>query len=467
MVALGFLASAVEHSNITSIGKTLDPSVCIANREIPDVVPVKKHARLPRHTNFNTNFTTEKPMNIDHFFNAARIDHQELAKPPGRSSSETPSATRAYRWVATTVAVGLAVLSIPAAGVGAVTTGGASRTVESGGSIQAVIDASPAGTRIRIKAGTYREQLLIAKDRITLDADAGTVLLPPATLTSNGCTGMAVLGRVATAPPANAGICVVGDVTFGAWEAVFQHKPVTETKRAVTGVTVSGFEIRGFGVGIALAGAPKALVEKNYIVSGGPFAIVTSAAPNSTIRGNQLINPIQAPSIIGLCLEGSDNSSVTRNEISGFIFGICLASSHALIAGNRLVDNHTGLFINPGYEDIELRHNLIDRNNRVEPGAPQLPTGFGVIIGGARDVRVFGNDVTNNIAAGIAMRDNSPTVVPSKISVRLNRITGNGLDPNGNPYPGAFDVIDLSSGSDIVFEHNRCARSQPASLCES
>ena len=407
-----------------------------------------------------------------------RPNHQELAKPPGRSSSETPSATRAHRWVATTVAVGLAVVSIPAVGVGAVTTGGTSRTVESGESIQAVIDASPAGTRIRIKAGTYREQLLVTKDRITLDADAGTVLLPPATLTSNGCTGMAVLGRVATAPPANAGICVLGDVTFGAWEAIFQHKPVTETKRAVTGVTVSGFEIRGFGVGIALAGAPKALVEKNYIVSGGQLALVTSAAPNSTIRGNQLINPIQSPSVIGLCLEGSDNSSVTRNEISGFIFGVCLASSQVLVAGNRLLDNHTGLYINPRYEDIEVRHNVIDRNNRVEPGAPQLRTGTGVVIEGARDVRVFGNDITNNTsdnlakgfpfgAAGIVIRDTSPTVVASKISIRLNRITNNGLDPNGNPYPGAFDVINLSSGSDISVEHNRCASSRPAALCES
>jgi parallel beta-helix repeat protein len=382
-----------------------------------------------------------------------------------------------WRFVATTAALGLALASIHSVTAEAAAGGSASRIVEAGESIQAAIDASPPGAHIRIKAGSYREQLLITKDRITLDADAGTILRPPTTLVANGCTGMTVLGRVATAPPANAGICVSGEVTFGAWEAIFQHKPVIETKRAVTGVTVSGFDIAGFGVGIALAGTPKALVEKNYIVSGGQFAIVTSAAPNSIVRGNQLVNPIQSPSVIGICLEGSAYSTLTRNDISGFINGICLASSHVVLAGNRLVDNHVGLFVDPGYEDIEVRHNVIDRNNRVEPGATQLRTGTGMIIEGARDVRVFGNDITNNTsdnlakglplgAAGIIIRDASPTVVASKISIRLNRITGNGLDPNGNLYRGAFDVINLSIGTEFNFEHNWCASSRPLGLCD-
>lgn len=379
--------------------------------------------------------------------------------------------------MATTVALGLGLASMSTTSAHAAAGGSASRIVEAGDSIQAVIDASAAGTHIRVKAGTYREQLVITKDRITLDADAGAILRPPTMLTPNGCTGMTVLGRVAAAPPANAGICVIGDVTFGAWVAIFQHKPVTETKRAVTDVTVRGFAIEGFGVGIALAGTPNALIEKNHIVSGGQFAIVTSAAPNSVVRGNQLVNPIQSSSVIGICLEGSDYSTLTRNEISGFINGICLASSHVVVAGNQLVDNHVGLFIDPGYEDIEVRHNVMDRNNRVEPGAPLLRTGTGMIIEGARDVRVFGNDITNNTsdnlakglplgAAGIIIRDAAPTFVSSKISIRLNRITGNGLDPNAKPYPGAFDVINLSLGTNINVEHNRCASSRPAGLCD-
>ena len=175
-------------------------------------------------------------------------------------------------------------------------------------------------------------------------------------------------------------------------------------------------------------------------------------------------------------IEGSDRSSLTRNDISGFINGICLASSHAVIAGNRLVDNHFGLYIDPGIEDIEVRHNLIDRNNRVEARAPQLRTGTGIMIEGARDVRAFGNMITNNTAdnlangiplgaAGIIVRDSSPTVLASNISVRFNTITGNGLSADGVVYPGGSDVINIATGSSVAIEYNVCGTSRPAALC--
>ena len=392
----------------------------------------------------------------------------------GSSSGEW--ARNRVRIIVAGLGVSLAALTAPIA-ADAQSTRSATRVVEPGESIQAAIDASAAGTQIRVKAGTYREQLVITKDGISLDGDAGARLIPPATLVANGCTGIAVLGRVATAPPAHAGICVIGDVVFGAWDAVVQHKPVTETKRAVSDVRVTGFDVEGFQVGIALAGTPRALLAKNYIVAGGPFAVVTSAAPDSVVRGNQMINPAATPSVIGICLEGSDRSSITRNEISGFINGICLASSHILVGGNQLFDNHVGLYIDPGYEDIEVRHNVITRNNRIEPAAPNLRTGTGIAIEAARNVRVFGNEITGNTsdniarglpigAAGVVVRDTSPTVVASNISVRLNNITGNGLDPAGVPYPGAFDVIVISAGSGITIEHNRCTSSRPAGLCE-
>ena len=380
----------------------------------------------------------------------------------------------AGRWVATWAGVGLALVAMP---VAAQTQAPASVTVvEPGELIQTAINSSQPGTHIRVKAGTYAEQLVITKDRIWLDGEAGARLVPPSTLVANGCTGMVVLGRVATAPPAHVGICVIGNVTFGAWNAEFLHKPVTETKRAVTGVTISGLDVEGFSVGIALAGTPHAIIERTRVVSGGPFAIVTSAAPDSAIRGNTLFNPTDNVAVIGVCLEGSDRSSLTRNDISGFINGICLASSHAVIAGNRLVDNHFGLYIDPGIEDIEVRHNLIDRNNRVEARAPQLRTGTGIMIEGARDVRAFGNMITNNTAdnlangiplgaAGIIVRDSSPTVLASNISVRFNTITGNGLSADGVVYPGGSDVINIATGSSVAIEYNVCGTSRPAALC--
>ncbi len=156
------------------------------------------------------------------------------------------------RIIATWAGVGLALVAMPVAAQ--TQTPANVRVVEPGESIQTAINASQPGTHIRVKAGTYAEQLVITRDRTWLDGDAGARLVPPATLVANGCTGMVVLGRVATSPPAHAGICVIGDVTFGAWDGDFFHKPVTATKRAVTGVTISGLDVEGFSVGIALAG---------------------------------------------------------------------------------------------------------------------------------------------------------------------------------------------------------------------
>jgi hypothetical protein len=60
------------------------------------------------------------------------------------------------------------------------------REVREGQSIQAAIDAAPPGATIEVGPGTYRENVLIAKDGITL-AGAGsgrTLLEPPAQRTS-------------------------------------------------------------------------------------------------------------------------------------------------------------------------------------------------------------------------------------------------------------------------------------------
>lgn len=356
-------------------------------------------------------------------------------------------------------------------------TGTPVRVVESGGSIQSAIDASAPGTRIKVRPGTYAEQIVITKDRIWIDADTGARLVPPPALVRNGCSQLAVLGQFTpTAPPAHAGICILGDVTFGDYEPVFLHRPVTATKRAVTGVTISGIEVSGFGVGIAAAGAPHLLVERSRVLSGGPFAVVASASPESWIRGNQLINRPERPSVVGLCIEGSDRSSVTRNEISGFINGICLASSSTLIAANELRDNHTGIYVDPGYHDIEIRHNVVSANNRLEQVRGRFRTGEGLVIESARKVQVFGNVITGNTAdnvtngfsvgsAGVVVLDTSPTVVASDIVIGLNTITGNGLDPNGESYVGSFDILNMSSGSGIVLENNRCQTSRPVGLC--
>src|SRR4051812_43919905 len=79
----------------------------------------------------------------------------------------------------------LAVLGVPFI---AIAPAGASLThvVQPGQSIQAAINHAQPGDTIRIKAGTYRENLDIAKNGIRLVGD-GAILRPPARPTPNVC----------------------------------------------------------------------------------------------------------------------------------------------------------------------------------------------------------------------------------------------------------------------------------------
>src|SRR5438445_286268 len=67
--------------------------------------------------------------------------------------------------------------------------GRTTHTVHPGESIQAAIDASQPGDKIKIKAGTYHENVYVNKDFIEVEGDGAheTTLLPPAVVAPNPC----------------------------------------------------------------------------------------------------------------------------------------------------------------------------------------------------------------------------------------------------------------------------------------
>ena len=70
-------------------------------------------------------------------------------------------------------------------------------TVKSYQSIQKAINKAQCGDKIIVEKGTYREQLLITKDDITLIGRPGATLIPPNKLDKkNPCYGLA--GNVST-----------------------------------------------------------------------------------------------------------------------------------------------------------------------------------------------------------------------------------------------------------------------------
>ena len=238
------------------------------------------------------------------------------------------------------------------------------RRVGPGQSIQAAIDAAPPGSTIHIEPGTYTEQLVITKNRIRLEG-SGARLVAPSTFTPNQCTGVAHVGPPnVTGPPANSGICIIGDVKFGDFDLFLGHRPATEVRRAVSGVTVSGLQISGFPVGVLIAGGERTAIEDNQIDGAGPYGILATNSARTRYADNTIVHGPAGVAGIGACVEGSTGSTIAGNDVSGFITGLCISSSQVGVRGNRVHDNHFGIFTDPGYHDIDIQDNQVEHNTR-------------------------------------------------------------------------------------------------------
>ena len=117
-----------------------------------------------------------------------------------------------------------------------------------------------------------------------------------------------------TGPPAEAGVCVIGDVTFGDFDPFLGHRPVTRVGHAVSGVTISGLSISGFGVGVAIAGGRDTLVERAGIDGVDPYGMIASGSPRTTYAGNTITNGPETIAGIGACMEGSPGGRFIGNE---------------------------------------------------------------------------------------------------------------------------------------------------------
>ncbi len=381
-----------------------------------------------------------------------------------RTASPTP---RTFSGLLTPVALAagvlLTVLAIPEP---APADAAASNTVRPGQSIQAAIDRAGAGGTIHVKPGTYREQLLITKDRVRIEAD-GAKLVAPSTLTPNACTGVAHVGPPDPAgPPADAGICIVGDVDFGPFDMFLTHRPVTTTRRSVTGVTVSGLDISGFAVAVVIAGGERTTIEETRVGGVDPYGILAVSSPKTMLRSNTITNPAGAIAGIAACVENSPGSSLSENTTSGFVVGLCISSSQISVRSNRVRGNHFGIYTDPGMRDIVIRDNTVTDNTRVD-GFP-LPTGIGIIVDGSSQVTIANNRITGNVgdnkdmgmgAGGIVVIDNAQFSKPATdITIRNNSIDGNG---DGTT---SADLWFDNAASNVV-KGNKCKTSHPVGLC--
>ena len=339
--------------------------------------------------------------------------------------------------------------------------GGTRDTVQQvgpGQSIQRSIDAAQPGDTIVVAAGTYRENLTIQKDRITLRGagEGATVLLAPATPNDSPCNEFGEVN----------GICVAGEFTLGS----------DDVGEPVHGVRVSGLSVRGFSrFGVVVYNALDTTVADvdtgenhryglvAFTVSGirvldssshdngeGGFYIGDSPRADAVLRGNEAYRNA-ATEGIGLFLRDASHGTVLDNRLEGNCAGMLVVDT----AGDGPTSDWT------------IRDNALRRNTAACPATEDVPvplSGFGIALLGTDATRVEGNAVTGNrptgdsaVAGGIVLASAASVggADPTGTLVRENTARGN----------GPADLVFDGSGAGNTLTGNRCGTSSPDGLC--
>jgi hypothetical protein len=331
--------------------------------------------------------------------------------------------------------------------------------VHPGQSIQAAIDAAAPGTTILVRAGTYRENLEIVTDGLTLrGAGAGrTILVMPATPLERFCTPDPT-------DPNVAGICATGGTDWATGLPI----------RFLRGVTISDFSVRGFtGTGIALVGVEDGAVTQNEVADSGAPGIF---ALNS-VRSRVLSNDVHGNARAGIQVDRFPETLpparalVSANRVHDNVGDgiLVLDAVEGVISANASKRNCAGVVLvnlsGAGAQGWRVSGNVASKNNVDCPSQGGLLTGIGIAVLGGGEVVLEHNVIVGNVPGPSA-------VLPSGGVVILSSGDFGGADPvdvrvGGNVAHGN-DPVDLfwdGTGADIRFSHNACGSSDPAGLC--
>lgn len=363
----------------------------------------------------------------------------------------------------------LVVVVLLAVGLVAPAYGAPTEVVVPGESIQEAIDAAQQGDTIIVHPGTYDESLEITKEGIKL-LGSGAVLTPPKEIPKTTCNE----------GPFVVGMCIVGEF----------NKETFEAQKLLRNVTVDGFTMQGFAMGVFAVATRNLEVSHNVFSSNaiyGAFAL-------SSIKTRYLYNSARNNGVAGYYIGDSPhaNSTVLGNSSKGSDIGLLFrAAKGAQVVHNVFSGHCAGVFVasdpTPA-ADVTLAHNKIFNNNRLcEPeeeeghegheGEDDYPeeqpqqsqqeeptfSGIGIALAGAQNVVVRQNNVWGNKPGGeadfaggvLVLTDPFSHAVPSDILVARNRALDN--------QPA--DLVWDETGTRIRFKDNHCATSKPEGLC--
>ncbi|MEM8485876.1 MAG: parallel beta-helix domain-containing protein [Bacteroidota bacterium] len=290
--------------------------------------------------------------------------------------------------------------------------------------IQDAIDVAQPGDTVFVEAGVYHETLALDVSQVTLigeHTDSTRAVLDGQEMLSDGMVGSG------------------------------------------SDIVIEGFEIRNYTAnGLMIDLATNITFRDLHVENTGLYGVYPVEVVGVVVEGSTVIGARDA----GIYVGQSKDIIVRNNVVHGNVTGIEIENSvNALVDNNEVYDNAGGILVfllpnNPSKisTGCVVQNNKIYNNNHVNFADPNaivasVPSGTGVMILAADDVRVTQNEILNNKSAGVAILglatlfgedkefDVDPT--PENNWIYDNQIGGNGNAPDAKVAEAGFDGADL------------------------
>ena len=279
--------------------------------------------------------------------------------------------------------VGVVVLAlVPSVGVTGALAGSVV-AVFPGDSIQALVNANPAGTTFLIKAGVHRRQQVTPKNDNSFVGESGAVL-----------TGEDVTAYAFTGPAVRV---TIRNLIVEHYDTPSSDAPIHCSSAGYW--VVEDNEIR-FNAHIGIGAGPRWVVRNNYIHHNGQLGMV-GAGEDIAIEGNEIAfnntgghDPYWEAG--GTKFVYTTNLVVRNNYVhdnAGPGLWTDINNINTLYEGNRVIGNDgPGIFHEISYDAV-IRNNTVEGNGF---GFTAWIDGAGILVSSSPNVEIYGNTVRYN-----------------------------------------------------------------------
>ena len=302
------------------------------------------------------------------------------------------------------------------------------------------VTAANANDTVQVAAGTYKEDVLIAKSIYLIGAGAGLVFIDASGLAN----GIYIDGR--------------------------DHAGLSDV--VVRGFTVENAKLEG----ILITNSSGVTISGNHVINNNKSLVVTSSSASCPDLASFEPNAEQTDCGEGIHLSAVDHSIVSKNLVTGNSGGILItddtgATHDNLISYNTVQDNPYACGItlashspagSLGMTPIGVYHNTVFQNVATHDGAA---AGGGAGVGlftPAPGTATYGNVIVSNTLMdnglpGVAMHSHAPGQDLNDNMIIGNTLSGNGPDSDdasGPTPPAGINVFGITPITGTIIAHN-------------